>query len=46
MTDIICQQFIHEADLRQQLLEMESIGDRISRICQYLSNARLILDDD
>ena len=29
MTDIVCQQFIHEADLRQDLLEMESVGGRI-----------------
>jgi Lon protease-like protein len=36
MTDIICQQFIHEADLRQRLLEMESVGDRIPVICEFL----------
>lgn len=36
MTDIICQQFVHEADLRQQLLEMESISERIPVICSYL----------
>lgn len=37
MTDIVCQQFIHEADLRQELLEMESVGARIPVICAYLS---------
>lgn len=39
LTDIVCQQFIHEADLRQELLEMESVGSRISVICEYLRNA-------
>lgn len=39
MTDIVCQQFIHEADLRQQLLEMESVGARITSICDYLRKA-------
>ncbi len=37
MTDIVCQQFVHEADLRQQLLETESISDRIPVICDYLA---------
>ncbi len=36
MTDIVCQQFIHEPDLRQGLLEMESVGARIPVICEYL----------
>lgn len=36
MTDIICQQFIHDADLRQRLLEMESVGGRIPVICEFL----------
>jgi uncharacterized protein len=39
MTDIVCQQFIHEPDLRQQLLEMESIASRIPVICEYLRKA-------
>jgi Lon protease-like protein len=39
MTDIVSQQFIHEADLRQQLLEMESIGARIPLICEFLRKA-------
>lgn len=45
MTDIISQQFIHEADLRQSLLEMDSIGDRIPVICNYLSNAGLAAEE-
>lgn len=36
MTDIVSQQYIHEPDLRQQLLEMESIGARIPLICEFL----------
>ncbi len=39
MTDIVSQQFIHEADLRQELLEMESIGSRIPPICEFLRKA-------
>lgn len=45
MTDIICQQFIHEPDLRQNLLEMDSVGDRIATICEYLRKARLGMDE-
>lgn len=45
MADIICQQFIHEADLRQQLLEQESVGARIPVICEYLRNASLVSED-
>jgi Lon protease-like protein len=39
MTDIVCQQFIHEPDLRQMLLETESVGARIPVICEYLRKA-------
>jgi Lon protease-like protein len=39
MTDIVCQQFIHEPDLRQDLLEMASVGGRIPVICEYLRKA-------
>jgi len=45
MTDIISQQFIHEADLRQKLLEMDSVGDRIPVICEYLRKASLAVED-
>jgi Lon protease-like protein len=45
MTDIISQQFIHEADLRQSLLEMDSIGDRIPVICKYLASASLAAEE-
>lgn len=39
MTDIVCQQFIHDPDLRQRLLEMDSVGGRIPAICDYLRRA-------
>lgn len=39
MTDIICQQFIHEPEMRQRLLEMESVADRMVLICDYLRAA-------
>ena len=39
MTDIICQQFVHDPQLRQELLEVESVGDRIPLICDYLARA-------
>lgn len=45
MTDIIGQQFIHEPDIRQLLLEMEAVGDRIPVICDYLRNASLASED-
>lgn len=46
MTDIVCQQFIHEADLRQRLLEMDRIGDRIAVICEYLRSAGAAAAED
>ncbi len=39
MTDIVSQQFVHDADLRQRLLEMDSAGDRIPLLCDYLRKA-------
>ena len=39
MADIVCQQFIHDPELRQSLLEMESVGARIPLICNYLEKA-------
>lgn len=46
MTDIVCQQFIHEADLRQKLLEMDQVGDRIPMICEYLRKASAAAAED
>ena len=36
MTDIICQQFIHDPDIRQELLETDAIHARIPTICRFL----------
>jgi uncharacterized protein len=46
MTDVICQQFIHDPDLRQRLLEMDQVGDRIAVICQYLREASAAAEED
>jgi len=45
MTDIVSQQFIHDPDLRQQLLEMESAGERIPLLCDYLGKSTLGEED-
>lgn len=39
MTDIVSQQFVHESDLRQELLEMDAVASRIPIICSYLRKA-------
>lgn len=44
MTDVICQQIIHDPDLRQELLEMDSVGARIPIICDYLLKASAAAD--
>jgi uncharacterized protein len=36
MTDLVSQQFVRDPDLRQQLLEEESVGARIPMLCDYL----------
>jgi Lon protease-like protein len=38
MADIICQQFVHDPDLRQDLLETESVSARIPTICRFLQH--------
>ncbi len=38
MTDLVAQQFVHEADLRQELLETESVGDRVKKLCGFFEN--------
>ncbi len=45
MTDIVCQQFVHEPQLRQRLLEMDSAGDRIPLICDYLRRASMTAEE-
>lgn len=46
MTDIVSQQFIHEADLRQRLLEMDNVGERITVICDYLRTVGAVKIED
>lgn len=41
LTDIVAQQFVHDPDLRQRLLEMDSAGERISTICEYLRKVEM-----
>lgn len=36
LTDIVAQQFIHDPNLRQRVLETDSAGERIGLICEYL----------
>jgi uncharacterized protein len=45
MTDIVAQQFVHEPNLRQKLLEMDRVGDRIPVICEYLRKASAAAED-
>lgn len=40
MSDLVAQQFVHDADLRQQLLETASVGDRIRLLCGFLDRLR------
>ena len=45
MADIVCQQFVQDPDLRQALLEMESVSSRIPLICEYLFKAARAAED-
>ena len=46
MTDIVSQQFVHDPDLRQQLLELDSAGARIPVLCEYLRNTSISSEED
>lgn len=35
MADLVAQQFVHEPDLRQTLLETQSVGEMMSQLCAY-----------
>jgi Lon protease-like protein len=37
LADIVSQQFIHDPDVRQSLLEIPSVGLRISMLCDFLT---------
>jgi Lon protease-like protein len=45
MTDIVSQQFIHDPDLRQRLLEMGNVGQRIPAICEFLRQATMSAEE-
>ena len=36
MADLVAQQFVHDPDLRQGLLEMDSVGEQVRRLCEFL----------
>lgn len=35
MADLVAQQFVRDPDLRQELLEMDAVGDRVGRLCEF-----------
>ncbi|WP_411825708.1 LON peptidase substrate-binding domain-containing protein [Luteolibacter sp. AS25] len=35
MSDLVAQQFVRDPDLRQELLEMDSVGERVGRLCEF-----------
>jgi len=36
MADLVGQQFVHDPDLRQKLLETETVGEQIRMLCEFL----------
>ncbi len=40
MSDLVAQQFVHEPDLRQRLLETPSVGERVSLLCGFFQKIR------
>ena len=40
MADLVAQQFVHDPDLRQKILETEAVGDQISMLCEFLHSLR------
>lgn len=38
MADLVAQQFVHEPDLRQAILETETVGDQIRMLCEFFQN--------
>jgi len=36
MADLVAQQFVHDPDLRQRILETEAVGDQVSMLCEFL----------
>lgn len=40
MADLVAQQFVHEPDLRQRLLETPATGDRVRMICEFFQSLK------
>lgn len=40
MADVVAQQFVHEPDFRQKLLETVSVGKRISLLCEFFEGLK------
>ncbi|MFD2257956.1 LON peptidase substrate-binding domain-containing protein [Luteolibacter algae] len=40
MSDLVAQQFVHDVDLRQKLLETSSVGDRVAMLCGFFEKIR------
>lgn len=40
LSDVVAQQFIHEPNLRQTLLETASVGKRISLLCEFFEKLK------
>jgi hypothetical protein len=40
LSDVVAQQFIHEPNLRQTLLETVSVGKRISLLCDFFEKLK------
>lgn len=43
LADIVCQQFVHDPDLRQRLLELDAVEERIPLICGYLEDTDRVI---
>lgn len=41
MADLVAQQFVHEPDLRQILLEAKSVGEMMSLLCAYFEGLEI-----
>jgi Lon protease-like protein len=40
MADLVAQQFVHDANLRQELLETTSTGDRVRMLCEFFAKLK------
>jgi Lon protease-like protein len=40
MADLVAQQFVHDPDLRQELLETTATGDRVRLLCEFFAKLK------